>query len=112
MEIEVTHEEKTFNRATRKYVKRKEVIGKVHVSPWIERKLREIAPKYRCSVADLVGLALSYYFGDGEDHLFCEFCEIGNSEWCGEFLYVNGLIEAMKSVQDEPGKETTVPVLD
>lgn len=103
MIVTVSHEETVFNRATRKKDAREVVEGRFHVSWQVEKAMRELAPKYRMSVAELVVLCLQYYFGDGKDHLGCEYCALFGKEWSQEL---------QACVLDGLQGENTLPLLD
>lgn len=63
----------------------------------VAEDVRALSRLYRTSFSGMVNIALSYYFGDGSDHLRCESCDL----WRGYCM------------QDlEPGKQTTIPLLD
>lgn len=96
MLITVTHSESSFNYATRQNDFREVVDGQIALPGTVEVALRKLAREYRFSVAEMVSLALSFYFGDGKNHLACEHCDF----WQG----VCGM--------PAPGEQTTIPVLD
>lgn len=83
MKVTVSHIESSFNRAKRKKDKWEVVDGFWYVPAPIDRMLKELATEYRLNVAEMVGLALFYYFGDGKNHLACEHCEWFEKEGCG-----------------------------
>lgn len=96
MKITVSHMESNFNRATRKTDKREVIDGFSVVPVEVEKALKASAIEYRCSVAEMVALALRYYFGDGADHIQCEYCDFWR-ECC---------------TVPEHGEQTTIPILD
>lgn len=96
MKVTVSTVERVFNRATRKNDVREVSEGFCTVPSEVEKQLRLLAREYRVSVAQMVGLCLMFYFGDGKNHLACEHCD-----W-----YVGGC-----GIPDH-GEQTTIPVLD
>lgn len=95
MRITISHTEWSFNRATRKREGREVVDGYYNLPSAVETELKRLAPLYRASVADMVGLVCSYYFGDGKDHFGCEYCD-----WnAGECKY------------PKAGEQTAIPYL-
>ena len=97
MKITVSHVQYTFNRATRKSEPHEITEGFAVLPAKVETQLRLLAPKYKMSVPELVALALTFYFGDGMNHLACEHCEWFESSVC-----------EIPSL----GEQTTIPVLD
>lgn len=96
MKVSISHRDSSYNRATRKTETREVVDGFVVLPSEVETQLRRLAREYRFTTAQVVGLALSYYFGDGKNHLACEHCD-WNDAAC-RF--------------PAPGTQTTIPVLD
>ena len=96
MKITVSSVERVYNRATRKSDIVETSEGFAMVPGEVEAQLRKLARKYRTSVADMVAICLLYYFGDGKNHLSCEFCD-----WYGDGCGF-----------PETGEQTTIPVLD
>ena len=96
MKITVSSVERVYNRATRKSDVLETSEGFAVVPVEVEKQLRKLAREYRTNVADMVALCLRYYFGDGKNHLSCEYCEWGGNV-CGF---------------PEVGEQTTIPVLD
>lgn len=96
MKITIVDTDTVYNRATRQKETREWPIGSFRVSNEVSRMLRKMSEEYRCTVADVVSLALCYYFGDGKNHLQCEYCD----------YWSNGC------QMPEPGKQTTLPLLD
>lgn len=96
MKLRLYSEERTFNRATRKSEVREHLSGDVALSGAVVEGLRNAASLYRMSMAEVVSLALSYYFGDGADHLACDRCDF----WLGCCR------------APEEGEQTTLPLLD
>lgn len=94
MKITVSHTEYRFNRATREREGYEVTDGFYYVPPEVATALKELAPKYRVSVADMIGLVVSYYFGDGKDHFGCEYCDWLIDEDCD---------------YPELGEQTTIP---
>lgn len=81
MKITVSHTESRRNYATRETEHYEVVDGICSLPSEVETQLKQLAPEYRYSLADMVGLVLRYYFGDGKDHFGCEHCE-WHSEGC------------------------------
>lgn len=96
MRLKLYSVEKTFNRATRRTETREHLAGDASLSAHIDGALRNAASQYRLSMAEVVALALSYYFGDGADHLQCEHCDF----WLGCCR------------APEVGEQATMPILD
>lgn len=75
MKLTVSSVDNVYNRATRKSEQREYVQGFAYLPSAVEVAVRKLAREYRCGVADMVLIALTYYFGDGKNHLHCEHCE-------------------------------------
>ena len=97
MYITVTNTESVYNRAKMRKESIETVSGKVYVNRDLEKALKVYAPRYQMSVAQLVEVALSFYFGDGQNHLNCEYCEFWRDCECK---------------MPEVGENATLPLLD
>lgn len=86
--------------------------GVIAVPRGVETALKRFSREYRTNPAGMVVLALSYYFGDGSDHLGCSDCEYfwPCTEYNDGFVRCQGLEPGGKTpIQD--GKNT-LPLLD
>lgn len=96
MKLELVNEVRVFNRATRRNDVQRFSAGSAPLSAEVERAVKDFCTQYRMSAAQVVVLALTYYFGDGADHLSCEHC---------------GMYADACTVPAH-GEQTTMPLLD
>lgn len=96
MKLKIANTESVFNRATRRNEVHEVVCGQVTIPADVSNAIRRLAPAYRTDAAGMILLALQCYFGDGADHLHCEFCD-----------FYSGQCE-----MPPEGEQTTMPLLD
>lgn len=103
MRLQITNTEYVFNRATRQKERHDYFVADAAISDEIKSAISCFATRHGLSFADVVMMALHYYFGDGENHLLCEHCG----------FFVDGCsLDALLDPKLQPGTQTTVPLLD
>ena len=96
MVLEIFNEEKSYNRASRKTEVKRYKAGAQELPDAVMLGMRKAAAQYRMNMVQVAAMALSYYFGDGADHLSCTHCLYFDGDGCGV---------------PEVGEQTTAPYL-
>lgn len=81
--------------------------GFVFLPASVEKALRLTAREYRTSSAGMIQIALTYYFGDGANHLGCADC----GYWCQERTCCENP-QAKGNCGMTHKEKTTLPLLD
>lgn len=74
MRLQIVNTEYVFNRATRTKERHDYLVSDAALPDEVRSAISCFATRHNLGFAEVVLMALCYYFGDGENHLLCEHC--------------------------------------